>query len=139
MTTLDDWSLTEFQPGDATETWWFRKNLAPAVPVGDPHYPYLAYLTFKFGSPLATRRPTSQEFDDLECIENSLFLRFSADPLAIQVGAVLKPGLRDLLFYTREVAAFEVVAQAQRADYPAFDIKIVILEDRDWSQYKELP
>ena len=113
--------------------------MAPAVSVGDPHYPYHVYLTFKFGSPLSTRRPTSQEADVLEHIENSLFVQLSADSFAIQVGAVLKPGMRDLLFYTREVAAFGVLARALQAEYPAFEITSEILEDRGWSQYKELP
>jgi hypothetical protein len=87
MASVDQWTLTEFRPRGKSEVWFFRKNLAPDVPVS----------------------------------------------------AVLKPGTRDLLFYTRDPAAFKTFASTLRADYPRLVISTEIIEDPKWTQYADLP
>jgi uncharacterized protein DUF695 len=139
MASVDHWTLTEFRPRGKSEVWYFRKNLAPDLPVGDPRYGFLAYLTIAFEGIAENLRPSPDDYDLLVQIETQGLLPILAGNLAVHVGAVLKPGIRDLLFYTRDPAAFEAFASSLRASYPQFDIGTDVVEDPKWAQYGDLP
>lgn len=139
MAPADDWSLTEFRPKDSTEIWYFRKNLAPAVCVGDPQYRYLAYLTVGFEPYETSGRPSRSDYDDLIRIEEQELMPLLANAVAVHIGSVLKPGMRDILLYTRDPAAFEGLVERLQGAFPHFDVSGEVVEDSQWTQYEDLP
>ena len=135
----DDWSLTQYRMQDSDEVWFFRKNLAPEVPARHPDYRYLAYLTFAHQPRDASGLPTSQDNDVLFRLEDSGLDDLLAGRLAVQIGAVIKPGIKDLLFHTHDPDEFRRRAEQLGSAYPQFRVDCEITPDPEWSQYEDFP
>jgi Family of unknown function (DUF695) len=135
----DEWTLTEFCPDVSPERGFFRKNTAPEIAVGDPAYPYLVYLTFAYSPRDASGLPSESDDDVLFRIEEEELGDLMADALAVQIGAVTKNGIKDLLFYTRDAQEFLRRAEQFRTKYPQFEVGCEISKDPEWAQYGDLP
>lgn len=135
----DNWRLTEFNPNNSRECWIFRKNLAPIVSAQDRNYPFLAYLTFRYIPRDESGLPSIEDESILFRIEDNEVLDLQNDLLSVQVGAVLRNGVKDLLFYTRDPKEFMKRAERFRTDYVAFHVTCEITHDPDWSQYDDFP
>jgi hypothetical protein len=135
----DEWTLKEFGHEGSPERWFFRKNVAPGIPVADSAYPYLAYLTFAYSPKDKSGLPSSSDNDVLFRIEEEELGELLADALAVQVGAVMKNGVKDLLFYTKDPEEFLRRAENFRISYPQFEVSCEISQDPEWAQYEDLP
>ena len=135
----DEWTLKEYGPQGSPERWFFRKNTAPAIPVGDSAYPHLAYLTFSYSPRDESGLPSKSDEEVLFRIEDEELRDLLADALAVQIGAVTKNGTKDLLFYTRDPEEFLHRAAQFRSKYPQFEVDCEVSEDPRWSQYDDLP
>lgn len=138
-TPVDNWSLKECRPTDSPEVWFFRKNLAPEIPVRHPDYSYLAYLTFVYEPRDESGLPTKQDEDVLFRIEESELGPLLSDGLAVQIAAVTKCGIKDLLFHTRDPQEFLRRAERFRDVYTQFQVGCEITPDPEWSQYDDFP
>jgi hypothetical protein len=138
-TPSDDWSLKEFHPKGTLERWFFRKNLAPNIDVGHPEYHYLAYLTFTYQPKDSSGLPNKEDNDSLYRIEESELEPLIRDALAIHVASVMKSGIKDLLFYTRDPKLFKSRSEWFLRTYPQFQIQCEISADPKWSQYSDFP
>lgn len=135
----DNWSLKEYRPKGSPEVWFFRKNLAPEIPVRHPDYGYLAYLTFCYQPRDESGLPTNEDEEILFHIEDTGLANLVADGLAVQIGAVTKSGVKDLLFHTRDPEAFLRRAEQFRHAHAQFRVGCEISPDPLWSQYEDLP
>jgi hypothetical protein len=135
----DNWSLKEYRPKDSPEVWFFRKNLAPEIDVRHPDYRYLAYLTFAYEPRDDSGLPTKEDNDVLFRIEDSELDPLLSDGLAVQVAAVTKSGIKDLLFHTRDPQEFLRRAERFRDTYTQFRIGCEISPDPEWAQYEDFP
>lgn len=135
----DNWSLIEYRPQGSPECWFFRKNLAPEIPPRHTDYPYLAYLTFAYLPRDDSGLPSDTDERVLFNIEDSGLADLLAGSLAVQIGAVTKRGIKDLLFYTRDPQEFLRRAERFRDTYTQFRVGCEISPDPEWSQYEDLP
>jgi hypothetical protein len=135
----DDWALKEVLAPGSPERWFFRKNLAPAVAPAHPGYRHITYLTFSYSPKDESGLPSKRDDVVLTQIEESVSASLEADGLSVQVGAALKGGVKDLLYYTRDPERFLTVATQTRHDYPQYRVQCEIVEDPRWSQYDEFP
>jgi hypothetical protein len=139
QTPADHWSLKECRPKDSPEVWFFRKNLAPEIPVRHPDYRFLAYLTFAYQPRDESGLPTKEDEDTLFRIEESELGLLLADGLAVQIAAVTKGGIKDLLFHTRDPHEFLRRAESFRDTYTQFCVGCEISPDPEWNQYDDIP
>jgi len=139
MMETDEWSLKEYHPKDSSEIWFFRKNLAPSVSAGAKSHEHVVYLTFHFQPRDTSGFPTNQDENTLFDIENYEIPKLEQDGLAVLVGAVLKPGIKDLIFYTRDPQGFLQAAIPIRDNNPQFCVECEISPDPEWGQYHDLP
>ena len=135
----DNWRLKEYRPKDSKEVWFFRKNLAPQIPVRHPGYSHVAYLTFGYFPRDESGLPADVDTDALYRIEEEALDELSADDLAVQIAAVTKPGIKDLLFQTRDPNEFLRRAASFRSRYTQFRVECEISPDPQWSQYDDFP
>ena len=135
----DDWSLKEVHPKDSPEVWFFRKNLAPDIPVRHPDYRFLAYLTFIYQPRDDSGLPSNDDEEVLFRIEESELGPLLSDDLSVQIAAVTKGGVKDLLFHTRDPHEFLRRANGLGDAYPQFQVGCEISPDPEWSQYDDFP
>lgn len=138
-TSEDKWSLKQCRPKGSPEVWFFRKNLAPEIPVRHPDYGYLVYLTFAYQPRDESGLPTPEDKEILFRIEDSGLGDLTADRLAVHIGAVTKSGLNDLLFYTRDPQQFLRRAERFRHAHAQFRVGCEISPDPEWGAYKDFP
>ncbi len=135
----DNWSLKEYRPKDSPEVWFFRKNLAPEIPVRHPDYRFLAYLTFAYEPRDESGLPTNEDESTLFRIEEEELGPLVSERLAVQIAAVTKSGIKDLLFHTRDPQEFLRRAESFRDTYTQFRVGCEISPDPEWSQYEDFP
>jgi hypothetical protein len=135
----DNWTLKEVLASDSKGRWLFRKNLSPAIPPADPSYGYVAYLTFSYVPRDESGLPCARDDAELTRIEEDMLVSLEADGLSVQVAAVLKDGVKDLLYYTRDPEHFLEVAALARDSYPNYRVQCEIAKDAAWSHYIEFP
>lgn len=135
----DQWSLKQVQPKDSPEQWFFRKNLAPGVSPGDPQYPYIAFLTFSYSPRDESGLPSTSDEEILFRVEDEEIACLETNSLSVQVASVLKSGIKDMLFYTRDPEQFLRIAETFRNRYPEFKVSCEIGKDAKWEQYEDFP
>lgn len=139
MAGQDDWSEFEWTSGGDQQGWIYRRDRTTEVPVGAREYPEVAFLTVSFdrgervGLPPPAQQAALREF--LEDAAGSLAL----EGVAVQVAEILKPGMRDLLFYTRSAREFGAIADVLVQHFPEYRLVYAVFHDPLWMQYRELP
>lgn len=139
MGAAEDWSESAQPAEGGDQTWIHRKRRRPPPPVGSDEYPDLGYVTVSFEPGARPGEPGAVPLEALEALVAAAEAAFEADGLAIYVAAVLKPGMRDLLFYTRSAEAFDVAAGAFAAQWPQWRIAHAVFNDPLWTRYWEIP
>jgi hypothetical protein len=135
----DNWSLKEFRRKDSPEVGFFRKNLDPNIPPKHPEFTHLAYFTLVYEPRDESGLPSNEDEDILCRIEDSEIDVLATDRLSVLVGTVLKGGIKDLLFYTRNPQEFLRRCEPLRQAYPQFSITCQIAPDPMWNQYYDFP
>jgi hypothetical protein len=139
MESNDQWSLKQVQPEESSEQWFFRKNLAPVVSPADPKYPFIAFLTFSYSPRDESGLPSNHDEEVFFRIEDEEIACLEVNGLSVQVASVLKSGIKDMLFYTRDPEEFLRIAERFRNQYPQYQVSCEIGEDPKWEQYEDFP
>jgi hypothetical protein len=139
MPPADDWTLKEYQPKDSPQRWFFRKNIAPAIPPKHRDYGFLAFLTFHYDPRDESGLPSVEDEELFFQLEESRLGVLEADSLSIHVAAVTKNGVKDFLFYTRDPHLFLHRAEQFKSGYPQFRVACDISPDPQWDQYEDFP
>jgi hypothetical protein len=139
MSQQDDWSLTEWRRPGGAEVWYFRKNLHPAVAPGSEAHGFVGFITIEYGSTRSDGMPDDEAFTLLESIEEDARHLLEDVAGAVLVAAVLKPGVRDLIYYVGSAEQFAQATSALQDKYPTEGIDAESHPDADWGQYHELP
>jgi hypothetical protein len=135
----DDWLETEWTSGGDQQGWLYRRDRTPAVPVGDAGYPQVAFLTVSFDRGARVGMPPAGEVAALvEFLEDAVEA-LSLEGVAVPVAEVLKPGMRELLFYTRSSREFGAIAEVLATHFPQYRLVHAVFSDPLWLQYRELP
>ena len=135
----DDWSLKEVQPNGSDERWFFRKNLNPTVAPGDPRFCYVGYVTLRYEPRDSSGLPSSVDADSFAEIEERLIPEIESAGESVQVGAVLKAGVKDLVFYVQQPDALGALLHKVRSQYPQFLLEYEIVSDPSWEHYADFP
>jgi hypothetical protein len=112
-------------PGDRHDvTWVYRKAPEKTLPLGSDALPQVAFLTVSFDEgPRVGEAP-----------------RAAAAALeSLAVAVILKPGMRDLVFYTKSAETFEARVEALQSRWPAWRLAGAVFYDPLWMQYREMP
>ncbi|MCU0760515.1 MAG: DUF695 domain-containing protein [Steroidobacteraceae bacterium] len=139
MSAKDDWLETEWISGGDQQGWVYRRDRAPAVPVGDAGYPNVAFLTVSFDRGERMGQPPAAEIEALAEFLDDAVEALSMEGVAIPVAEVLKPGMRELLFYTRSSREFGAIADVLALHFPQYRLVHAVFGDPLWLQYRELP
>ena len=137
--TEDCWVLKEFTKPDSPIVWYFRKNETPAIAPGHPDYQFQVYLTLNYTPKDETGLPSSADTEALYGFEESAFAQFDHDQLAVMVATVVKSGVKDHLFYTRDPDEFSRRADTLVAGATLFSPAYQIQRDPAWSIYHDFP
>lgn len=135
----DEWILKEYRPEQSQQRWFFRKNLAPSVPVGSLQYPFVVYLTFHYVPRDDSGLPSNLDDTEFFRIEDQEVTVLEEDGLALQVASVLKSGVKDLIFYTCSPDEFLRRASRFRDTYPQYRVSCEITRDPKWEHYSGFP
>lgn len=138
MPPTDDWKIAEMTAKDGTVR-VFVKNMAPSRRPADPEFPFLAYVTFRYRDSDARGLPRNDDWATVREIEASVASPFEADQVALHVGEVLGHGVKDLLFYVRDVGAFANRGADLLRHYARLAPSVEITFDPAWSQYAAFP
>lgn len=139
MPPADDWTLKEYQPKGSPQRWFFRKNIAPAIPPKHRDYGFIAFLTFHYEPRDESGLPSVEDEEVFYQFEEAQMGILEADSLSIYVAAVTKNGVKDFLFYTRDPDLFLQLAERFRSEYPQFRVACEISSDPQWDQYEDFP
>jgi hypothetical protein len=135
----DNWTLKEYGDPTSGERSIFRKNLSPGVIPGSTSHPYVCYLTFGFSPRDSTGLSSTEVEDQLVEIEEREIPTLEAQELSVLVGVVLKGGVKDFIFYTRNPDEFLARAEAIREGHPEFIMGCEVGPNPTWSHYTDFP
>ena len=102
----DCWLLKKFTKPNSPTVGYFRKNESPTITPGHPAYPFQVYLTVNYIPKDETGLPSSADTEALYGFEEAAFAQLEQDEHAVMVASVVKSGVKDLLFYTRDPEEF---------------------------------
>jgi hypothetical protein len=138
MSNSDDWKITEVTADDETIR-FFMKNMVPSESPANPAYPFLAYVTFRYRDLDERGLPRGDDWVAVQEIENSAANALEVDRVAVHVAEVLGHGVKDLVFYIRDVGAFANRASHLLRKYAHLAPSVEITLDPEWSQYADFP
>ena len=127
-------------PGDSQGvTWIYRKAREKTLPLGTDALPQVAYLTVSFDAGPRVGEASGAAAAELEALVADARRSLEADGAAMAVAVILKPGMRDLVFYTKSAETFEARVEALQSRWPAWRLAGAAFYDPLWMQYRELP
>ena len=107
------------------------RGLAP-IPAYDHH----AIVSIHLRNPQPNGFPSPEEGDDLAALEMNVCRLLEIDNESLCVLVVTNNGLRDLIFYTRNVESVKQRTEDAKALYQGFVVEFWIEPDEDWGIYK---
>lgn len=127
-------------PGDRQGvSWVYRKAREQTLPLASDALPQVAYLTVSFDEGPRVGEPPPPELAALESLVADAERSLEAEDAALAVAVILKPGMRDLVFYVNSAEIFESRAEALQARWPAWRLAGAAFYDPLWMQYREMP
>ena len=97
-------------------------------------YIYRINVSLKY-TELSNGLPTEEESRQLEHITDALISAFNKDKVAVMTGIYTGEGVRDWVFYSKNLAIFGHVFNKALYDLPLLPLKIEAEEDKDWEEY----
>jgi hypothetical protein len=134
----DDWKATEATDQDGRVR-FFMKNMSPARSPADPEYPFLAFVTFRYADSDERGLPRGDDWKAIQQIEDTAASSIEAGHVAIHVAEALGHGVKDLLFYVRDVGVFAERASILLRQHGRLTPSVEISIDSTWSQYTDFP
>jgi len=130
----DDWSLCRGERDGLPMIVRLANAYQGLAPI--PGYDNHVIVSARFRSPSASGFPSSEEGDDLEAFEETLcgYLESGNDSLCALV--VTNNGLRDFIFYTRDVSGVQKRLDAAIPKLSGFVFEVAIEPAEDWRIYQ---
>jgi hypothetical protein len=107
------------------------KGLAP-IPAYDHH----VIISIHLRNPRLNGFPSSEEGDDLKALEINICRLLEAGNESLCVLVITNNGLRDLIFYTRNIESVKQRTEDAVAVYTGFVIEFFIEPDESWEIYQ---
>lgn len=127
-------------PGDRHDvTWVYRKAPEKTLPLGSDALPQVAFLTVSFDEGPRVGEAPRAAAAALESLVADAERSLEAEGAAMAVAVILKPGMRDLVFYTKSAETFEARVEALQSRWPAWRLAGAVFYDPLWMQYREMP
>lgn len=101
-----------------------------------PDYDHHLILSIHFRRRLPNGFPSSEEADDLTALELNLFQLLEIGNESPCVLVVTNNGLRDIIFYTRNVDGMRQKLDNSVGLFRRFEVGIAIEPDREWQIYQ---
>jgi|GEM_PF-4718799 len=130
------WSLAQTATGGRLR--FIRINTAVKAIQGHPELPCLMTVSIPILRPNAHGLPTRDESNELETIEEELVKALELGAKGFMVGTTTGSGIRELLFYIRDGSRVAATLEAAAKYTQGHELRSVIVEDKEWSAYKQL-
>lgn len=114
-----------------------RRNDSAKVLIGSHDYIYRLGFAIRLGNPDESGLPPNDEANILNQIEDELCAQFEKNQIAIEVLAISTNGMREFVFYSRDIQNVEQVFNKIRTSFTSHDIQSYHTEDKDCDLYKE--
>jgi hypothetical protein len=101
-----------------------------------PAYDHHVIISVHLRNPQSNGFPSSEEGDDLEALELNVCRLLEIDSESLCVLVVTNNGLRDLIFYTRNVESVKQRTEDAVALFAGFVVEFSIEPDKDWTIYQ---
>jgi hypothetical protein len=101
-------------------------------------FSYRVGIAVPFRRPNQRGFPPREEMKALEQIEIALDAALEHDRETVHVATITTSGMREFLFYTRNTEHALAKVATVRAATKSHELQAIVVEDRDWSVYKEL-
>jgi Family of unknown function (DUF695) len=134
LTAPDDWSLAQGERDGFPMIVRMANAYRGLAPL--PGYDHHVIISIQLRNPRPNGFPSSEEGDDLQALEENLcrVLETGNDTLCVLV--VTNNGLRDLIFYTRNVESVQQRTEEAKSVYSGFEIEFWIEPDEGWDVYR---
>jgi hypothetical protein len=107
------------------------RGLAPL-----PGYDHHLIVSVHLRNPRPNGFPSSEEGDDLQALEENLCRLLETGNDSFCVLVITNNGLRDLIFYTRDVESVKRITEEANAIYEGFKVEFWIEPDAGWEIYE---
>jgi hypothetical protein len=101
-----------------------------------PQYEHHLIVSVRFRKPQSNGFPSSQEGDALESLEQNLYGLLEIDNDALCALVITNNGLRDFIYYTRNVEGTKNKLEHTRSIFKGFQVEFALEPARDWEIYK---
>jgi hypothetical protein len=133
-TAPDDWSLAQGERDGFPMIVRMANAYSGLAPV--PAYNHHLIISIHLRNPQPNGFPSSEEGDDLAALETNLCRLLEAGNDSLCVLVVTNNGLRDLIFYTRNVESAKQWTEDTLAAGTGFVIEFWIEPDESWDIYQ---
>jgi len=107
------------------------RGLAPL-----PGYDHHLIISVHLRNPRPNGFPSDEEGDDLEMLERDVCGRLEVGNDCVCVLVITNNGLRDFIFYTRDVQSTKARIEDSRKAFAGFKSEFFIEPDKKWEIYK---
>jgi hypothetical protein len=130
----DDWSLGQGERDGFPMIVRMANAYRDLAPI--PAYDHHLIISVHLRNPRSNGFPSSEEGDDLKALELNICRLLEADNDSLCVLAVTNNGLRDLIFYTRNVECAHQRTEDFLATGTGFVVEFLIKPDDGWEIYQ---
>lgn len=129
----DDWDFYPLLIDSQPASIYVNLGLAKTAPVSAQ--PHMAYVRVFMRQPREDGLSSSEEFDVLIGLEDTLIDRLASTGATTYCGRSTSSGNRDFYFYTSDSAAFLASAEAAMAGHPDYKFEAGTRHDPEWESY----
>ena len=130
----DDWSLGQGERDGFPMIVRMANAYRDLAPI--PAYDHHLIISVHLRNPRPNGFPSSEEGDDLTALELNICRLLEADNDSLCVLVITNNGLRDLIFYTRNVEGVKQRAEDASSVFTGFKVEFAIEPDEGWEIYQ---
>lgn len=129
----DDWDFYPLLVDSQPASIYVNLGLTKTAPVNTQ--PHMAYVRVFMRQPREDGLSSSEEFDVLIGLEDTLIDRLTSTGATTYCGRNTSSGNRDFYFYTSDAGAFSASAREAMADHPEYEFEAGTRHDPEWESY----
>ncbi len=114
-----------------------RRNDSAKQISSNPEFMYRIGFAIPLLAPNETGLPSNEEMATLNHIEDELSSQLEKEKISIQVLSLTTNGMREYVYYTKDLRIVEKVINDVRSKFPSYEIQFYVEEDKKWSVYRE--
>jgi hypothetical protein len=115
-----------------------RINSAARALVSDAELRHRIGVAVPLLAPDADGMPSAQESQRLNDVEDALCAAFDDGRRSVELLVITTSGMREFVFHTSDPHHVDRSVPAVRAQFPEYQVQLIIEEDTNWDVYQQL-